>query len=419
MKILFISPNSPKISIGGIERYIKNLIQFCRYLDNDEFLFLLPSNGKEYFEQKGKVTILEKNFLSLPYRKRRSLENKKMSSKEVSRKSKDFFNFLLSLLRREKIDLVSAQNFHLGLPPAYSLMLNMACFSNQTPVVLRIHSFSKKPIHEEVINQLLWKKVICVSKSVAGDCFQKGTDINKLTTNYLGVDTNGFSPNLDKTWLKRRLSLSTKNRVILLASRLITGPRESLKEKGILDMIETFSKVSPRYSDLRLVIAAAKPPKRLMKEFDEAREKLNGFVKLHNVEGKVLCRTFSLEQMPRVYSGADVFALPSENETFGQVYIEAMACATPVIGTKVGGVPEIITDGYDGFLIPPNDPSLLAQKVEELINNQNLKKQFTQNALGTISKKFSAQKQFGRLFARFEKLSVANWKLKKNEQNET
>lgn len=408
MKILFISPNSPKISIGGIERYLKNLIQFCRYSDNDEFLFLLPSNGKEHFESKGKVSIIEKNCLNLSYRKRTGLEERRIPSKEISRKSKDFFNFLLSLLRRERISLVSAQNFHLGLPPAYSLMLNMACFSSQVPAVLRVHSFPKKPIHEEVINQLLWEKVICVSKSVAGDCFQKGTDIDKLVTNHLGVDTDEFSIKLDKTWLRRRLSLSTKNRLVLLASRLITGPRESLKEKGILKTIEAFSKLSPRYPDLRLVIAAAKPPRRLIKEFDEARKKLAGFVKLHNVEDKVICRTFSLEQMPRVYSGADLFALPSENETFGQVYVEAMACGTPVIGTKVGGVPEIITDSYDGFLIPPNDSSLLAQKIEELINNLDLRRKLVQNGLKTVRQKFSAKRQFVSLFRHFKKLSVEN-----------
>lgn len=408
MKILFISPNSPKISIGGIERYIKNLIQFCRYLDRDEFLFLLPSNGKEYFEQKGKVSIMEKNFLSLSYRKRRGLEGRKISPKEVSRKSKDFFNFLLSLFRREEINLVSAQNFHLGLPPAYSLMLNMACFSSKIPAILRIHSFPKKPVHEEVINQLLWKKVICVSKSVTGDCFQKGTDVDRLITNHLGVNTSEFSPGLDRTWLKRRLSLSARNKVILLVSRLITGPRESLKEKGILNTVEAFSKLLPRYPNLKLVIAAAKPPKRLMREFNEAREKLNGFAKLHNVAGGMICRTFSFEQMPRVYSGADLFALPSENETLGQVYLEAMACGTPVIGTKVGGVPEIIADSRDGFLISPNDPSLLAQKVEELINNQNLKRQFTQNGLKTVRRRFSAKKQFGRLLDHFEKLLVVS-----------
>ncbi len=402
MRILFISPNSPKISIGGIERYIRNLIQFCHDFNNDEFFFLLPSNGKEKFEQKEKVSIMEKNFLSLSYRKRRGLEKRKISSKEAARKSKDFFKFLLHFLRREKIDLVSAQNFHLGLPPAYSLMLNMACFSTQTPSVLRIHSFSKKPIHEEIIDQLLWKKIICVSKSVAGDCFQKGTDIDKLLINHLGVNTGEFSFETDRTWLKRKLSLSQKTKVVLLASRLITGPRESLKEKGILNTIGAFSKISPRYPNLKLVIAAANPPKRLMKEFNEAKEKLNGFAKLNNVEDKIICRNFSFEQMSRVYAGADLFTLPSENETFGQVYTEAMACGTPVIGTKVGGVPEIISDQYNGFLIPPNDASLLAQKIEELIKNQKLKKKFVQNGLKTISRKFSAKKQFHLLFKNFK-----------------
>ena len=55
--------------------------------------------------------------------------------------------------------------------------------------------------------------------------------------------------------------------------------------------------------------------------------------------------------MPKVYAGADIFVMASENETFGQVFTEAMAAGTPVIGTNVGGIPEIISENKTGFLI--------------------------------------------------------------------
>src|SRR5690606_14650279 len=61
-------------------------------------------------------------------------------------------------------------------------------------------------------------------------------------------------------------------------------------------------------------------------------------------------------------SAGDVFLLPSEQESFGLAALEAMACGTPVVASKVGGLPEIIEDGVTGFLCPPED---LAERMAE------------------------------------------------------
>lgn len=403
MNILFVCPNSPKISVGGIERYIQNLIKYCQRKQG-KYHFLLPSNGKDHSTKKDNITIYYKDFLSLSYKKRKTDGGKGTSQKEVQKKSEEFFKFLLDLFESQKIEVVVAQNFHLGMPPAYSLVLNMACFTANIPVLLRVHSFAVKDIQKEVINQLFWEKISCVSKSVAGDCFQKGASINKITTNYLGVDTKEFERKSSINWLRKGLDIPKESRIILCASRILLGYKEILKEKGIIKLIEAFSKLTPRYDNLKLVIAIGTPPKRLKKEFEQALEKLKGFIKLHNVENKVICKTFALEQMPLVYNGADVFVLPSENETFGQVYIEAMACGVPVIGTKVGAVSEIITNDYNGLLVRDNDASVLAQKIEEIINNNDLREKFIKNGLKTVNKKFSSQKLFDSYFAYLEKL---------------
>ncbi len=402
MNILFISPNSPEVSIGGIERYIDDLITYCQNKEG-RFIFLLPPAEKIRYSSNKNIKIYRKSFLDLSYRKRKSSGEKDVPQKEIREKSRMFFDFLLNLLKTEKIDIVSAQNFHVGLPPAFSLMLNMACFSQKIPLVLRLHSFPSKEIHENIINQLLWEKIICVSKSVAGDCFQKGTDVNKLATQHLGVDLNEFKPTNNKNWLKDQFNLAKDTKIILTASRIIQGPKEILKEKGILNLIIAFSKLSGRFENLKLVIAIGKAPKRLQKEFLDATEKLKGFIKLHNLENKVFYKTFDLNSMPLVYNGADIFVLASENETLGQVYIEAMACGNPVIGTKTGGVPEIISDNYNGFLILPNDPSILSQKIELLIkNHSNLKKKFKNRGLKTVQKRFSSKHQLDKLFNSFK-----------------
>jgi glycosyltransferase involved in cell wall biosynthesis len=156
---------------------------------------------------------------------------------------------------------------------------------------------------------------------------------------------------------------------------------------------------------LVLLIAVARAPKKFKEQFQRALDKLNGYIQLNNLTGRVICKEFNLEDMPYVFDGADLFVLASENETFGLVYIESMACGTPVIGTNIGGVPEVITDNYDGFLIEPNNPSMLTQRMEKLLYDGATRKEFIKNALKTVRRKFSTERQFGLLFKHFEKIA--------------
>jgi len=67
-------------------------------------------------------------------------------------------------------------------------------------------------------------------------------------------------------------------------------------------------------------------------------------------------------------SAFDIFIMCSKNEGMGRAFIEAMACGIPVIGTKVGGVPEIIVEGKTGYLVPLNNEPELAEKIDLLYN---------------------------------------------------
>lgn len=388
MNTLFISPNSPFESIGGIERYVSNLIKFYKNRRTSPVYLMIPTTDKSRIEKAENLIIYHRNDLSIPSGSTRN-------RKEIIKNAKTFSSFVGEVIEDKKIDIICAENIMVGPPAIYSLLLNMTASLHKTPLVLRLHSFAEKDLQVELINQLMWTKVSCVSQSIAGDCFQKGTDIGLLSTDYLGVNTAEFNNKNNSTHsLKKELDIPGNSKIILTATRIIRGTKNILQEKGVIDLIRAFSKIYSRYPKLYLVIAVGVPPKNLINEFNGSYEMLLGYIKLHGIEKQTIVKTFKLEDMPHVYRESDVFILPSENETFGQVFIEAMSCGVPVIGTKVGGIPEIISDTYNGFLVQPGDPSMLAQKIELILGDKKIRNQFIKNGQKIVEEKFTAEKQF-------------------------
>lgn len=396
MNILFISPNSPITSIGGVERHITNLINYCKNQSEDNIYIMLPTYEENNEAQINNITLYYENNLFVP----KDIK----SQNDIQIKAKSFSKHIEEIIIAKKINIICAENFHVGLPPAYSLLLNMIASKHNVPIALRLHSFAKKELQKELINQLMWRKISCVSKSVTGDCFQKGANINILSTDYLGVDPAEFNTNPTDVDLKKELGLNQDNKIILTAGRVIVGKRSIIKEKGFINLIRAFSKLSPRYPHFKLLIAVGKAPHILQDEFNDALQMLNGYIKLNHVSDHTIVKEFALHEMATVYKGSDIFVLPSENETFGQVFIESMACGIPVIGTKVGGIPEIISDSYNGLLVHPDDASILAQKIELVLTNNQLSQKLILNGIKVVNDKFSATKQYGSFLQKMNEL---------------
>ena len=388
MNILFISPNSPRESVGGIERYISNLIEFYQDRTDCNVFIIIPTTKETRIELCGYVTIYHEQSFSVPRQPERH-------KKDIKKNAWEFSTLVKKIITGEKIDIIIAENLPIGTPAIYTLLLSMIASQYQIPLVLRLHSFAVSDLQKELVNQLMWSKISCVSRSVTGDCFQKGMDIDILSTHYLGVNTKEFSDVFPiKHVLKKTLGMSENTKIILTATRIIAGPNNILREKGIINLIKAFSKLYTRYPNWRLLIAVGMPPESLKNEFEQSLEMLMGYIKLHGVEKQTIVKTFHLEEMPTVYRESDLFVLASENETFGQVFIEAMSCGLPVIGTKVGGIPEIISDSYNGYLIQPDDASILAQRIEKIMNDKTLREKFIRAGSKTVKSNFTSEKQF-------------------------
>jgi glycosyltransferase involved in cell wall biosynthesis len=80
------------------------------------------------------------------------------------------------------------------------------------------------------------------------------------------------------------------------------------------------------------------------------------------------------------YRVAHIFVLASENEPFGRVLVEAMACGVPVIATSSGGIPEIVRNRQDGLLVKPGSIHSMSDAIQEILQNDALRKHLTESA---------------------------------------
>lgn len=96
------------------------------------------------------------------------------------------------------------------------------------------------------------------------------------------------------------------------------------------------------------------------------------------------------DHVERIFPQMHVLLMPSEMESFGLAALEGMACGVPPVATRVGGVPELITDGVDGYLEPVGDIAAQAARVVELLSNEDLHRRMARTARQTAVERFAS-----------------------------
>jgi glycosyltransferase involved in cell wall biosynthesis len=153
--------------------------------------------------------------------------------------------------------------------------------------------------------------------------------------------------------------------------------------KGVHHLINAFGLIAGRFANARVVIAG---PEQNKSYAADLRKQVAGL----NLNGRVhFTGPLPRPELARRMAGASVLVLPSYSEGFGRVVLEAMATGTPVIGSRVGGIPELIEDGARGFLVPPGDERALAEKILWILRNRDRAEEMGQAARGFAAQLFS------------------------------
>lgn len=182
-------------------------------------------------------------------------------------------------------------------------------------------------------------------------------------------------------------TLIEENKTILFAATLY-------KAKGYLDLIEAFGKISKKYPEWRLLLAGNGDQQKghaMAKKFEiEERVEFLGWVKGNKKD--------------EIFRTSTIFCLPSYAEGFPMAILDAWAYGMPVITTPVGGIPDIVVDGENGLLFNPGDVDTLANKLEMLINDQDLRKSLSEEAFKLSTTIFSLKTMSDKLSEIYDKI---------------
>ena len=189
--------------------------------------------------------------------------------------------------------------------------------------------------------------VVSVSQALADKAIALGADASRVHVLYNGVNHALFAPGL-RSEARARLNLATTTPLLLYVGNLKAS-------KGCLDLLEAFPALLARYPGARLTYVGNGPDR------DALRARI---LALGHEEHVQLVGATAHDTLGDWFRAADLLCLPSHNEGVPNVVLEAMACGTPVVATRVGGIPEVVPD-YAGILVPPRDRIALSRALIE------------------------------------------------------
>ena len=214
--------------------------------------------------------------------------------------------------------------------------------------------------------------VTTVSNSLKQQTYELINTKKAIETVYNFVDEQEYH-RVETGNLKAQFGIKDNERVIIHVSNF-------RKIKRVEDVIATFMRVREKM-----------PAKLLLVGDGPEKQRITDCVRTYEHESDVLFLG-KQESLTELYAISDVKLLLSEKESFGLVLLEAMACGVPCVGTAIGGIPEVIEDGVDGYIVPLGDVELAAKRVMQLVEDDKKHQAFCEAAVQSVYNNFHSSK---------------------------
>ena len=178
---------------------------------------------------------------------------------------------------------------------------------------------------------------------------------SKIQVIHNGVDINKFKPAADKRKVKAELGLNPDDLAIVSVGRLYA-------RKGLFTLIESMPAVTKRFPNAKFIISGKG-------QSDEMHKLIAHAEKLGVKDNIVFTGYYPDKKLPKLYQAADVFAFSTFYEHHPFAVLEALATGLPVVTTTVGGIPETIESGKNGFLVKPFNPEQFSDRILYLLEH--------------------------------------------------
>lgn len=256
------------------------------------------------------------------------------------------------LILKEGIDVIHS---HTLIPDAL-----IARFIRNIPKVATKHSSGfleavEKGEHKRLYRWLLGQAdcVIGPSQELVDAVVKLSIGRNKTSFIPNGVDIDVFHPQVNGNEVKERYGIVSDEKLILC-------PRRLVPKNGVEYFIRAIPIVIKQVSQVKcLIVGPGSERARLGEEV----------VALGIADRVIFADRVPNSEMPKYYAASDIAVLPSLIEATSIAGLEAMATGKPLVGTNIGGIPQIIADGETGILVPPRDPEKLAYAIISLLND--------------------------------------------------
>ena len=260
---------------------------------------------------------------------------------------------LRALMKDKNIDLI---HYHNLLPCAF-----VARFIANIPKVQTEHSSGflmavEKGEYKRLYRWLFSQSdyVIGASQVLVDNLIKYGVSRDRTSFIGSGVDVERFNPAVDGSEIRGKYGVKPTENIVLCPARLDPV-------KGVWYLIRAIPYIIKQDDSPRFLIAGDGPE----------MEKLNQeVIKLQIADRVTFAGRVPNSEMPKYYAASDIVVLPSLKEATSIAGLEAMATGKPLVGTRVGGIPQIIADGETGTLVPPRNPEELARAITSLLGDK-------------------------------------------------